>query len=103
MWISRAILLLLLVNALHAFKFKEESEEIVPTKEAKESQREEKKIDPLVVDVDRKPIEEPEKTEETSEEQPEGRFFLKDKLCALGLADVSVVYYLLSFTNFCID
>ena len=26
---------------------------------------------------------------ETSEENIEGRFFLKDKLCALGLADVS--------------
>ena len=26
------------------------------------------------------------------EEQPEGRFFLKDKLCALGLADVSTTY-----------
>ena len=26
---------------------------------------------------------------ETAEENIEGRFFLKDKLCALGLADVS--------------
>ena len=26
---------------------------------------------------------------ETAEESIEGRFFLKDKLCALGLADVS--------------
>ena len=52
------------------------------------------KEDPLVVDVERKPFEadfsDMEDSEKLSEEeQPEGRFFLKDKLCALGLADVS--------------
>ena len=51
--------------------------------------RNEKKIDPLVVDVDRRPVEAKEAKEESSEGEAEGRFFLKDKLCALGLADVS--------------
>ena len=58
----------------------------------KKNQRNEKKIDPLVVDVDRRPVEveeTKEAKEEPSEGEAEGRFFLKDKLCALGLADVS--------------
>ena len=49
-----------------------------------------RKIDPLVEDVVRdQPLEEENKEEDTTEIQPEGRFFLKDKLCALGLGDVS--------------
>ena len=32
--------------------------------------------------------------EEKTEEEIQPRFFLKDKLCALGLADVSILYYL---------
>ena len=57
--------------------------------------REEKSIDPLVVDIERKPFKPDFSDMEDSkkpsgEEQPEGRFFLKDKLCALGLADVSI-------------
>ena len=70
-----------------------ENEEIV-----EENTRQEKKIDPLVVDVERKPFKpdfsdmEDSKKPSEVEEQPEGRFFLKDKLCALGLADVSTTY-----------
>jgi hypothetical protein len=59
-----------------------------------ESAREEKKIDPLVVDVERKTFKPDysdmdDSKKPSEEEQPEGRFFLKDKLCALGLADCS--------------
>ena len=59
--------------------------------ETEANTRQEKKIDPLVVDVERKPIDENTDGEpiDPSEQEVEGRFFLKDKLCALGLADVS--------------
>ena len=41
-------------------------------------------IDKIVKDIPKET-----KDGETAEENIEGRFFLKDKLCALGLADVS--------------
>ena len=86
----------LLAVSVQAFRFEVEgqqaeaeevssAESIVP----EENERNEKKIDPLVVDVDRRPVEAKEAKEESSEGEAEGRFFLKDKLCALGLADVS--------------
>ncbi len=100
--------LLLAVSTTNGFRFQPDAQDPV-TKEVDETKvekasveyedieepkatREERKIDPLVVDVERKPLE--EKTEEALEgkqvsEEVEGRFFLKDKLCALGLADVS--------------
>jgi hypothetical protein len=71
---------------------KVEPEPIVPEYEDDETEaktRQEKKIDPLVVDVERKPIDENTEPKDPSEQEVEGRFFLKDKLCALGLADVS--------------
>ena len=73
---------------------KVDPEPIVPEYEDDETEaksRQEKKIDPLVVDVERKPIDENTDGEpkDPSEQEVEGRFFLKDKLCALGLADVS--------------
>ena len=96
------LLLLSLVVVSHAFRFQgqEDSLEETGTKdpivpeefEKDESQREAKKIDPLVVDIERTPIEsevESKSTKTETEAEAEGRFFLKDKLCALGLADVS--------------
>ena len=73
---------------------KVDPEPIVPEYEDDETEaktRQEKKIDPLVIDVERKPIDENTDGEpkDPSEQEVEGRFFLKDKLCALGLADVS--------------
>ena len=73
---------------------KVDPEPIVPEYEDDETEaktRQEKKIDPLVVDVERNPIDENTDGEpkDPSEQEVEGRFFLKDKLCALGLADVS--------------
>ena len=98
--ISLLLLSLSVINSAQGFRFQGQEETSDKIKNAKEpivpeqnepnipidSQREEKKIEPLIVDVERKPVE--GKTE-LSEEEAEGRFFLKDKLCALGLADVS--------------
>ena len=85
---------------MQAFRFEGQAEvekapEVAPIEAEEpqeEKQREEKKIDPLVVDIDRRPVEAEEAKEEPSEGEAEGRFFLKDKLCALGLADVSSIF-----------
>jgi len=92
--------LLAVASTVQAFRFEgqvENEDQKVPdvsivteAPQHKENQREEKKIDPLVVDVDRRPAVEEDEAKEASseeEEEAEGRFFLKDKLCALGLAD----------------
>lgn len=86
-------------SSVQAFRFEGQQAEAESQKVSsdesilpEENQRNEKKIDPLVVDVDRRPVEveeTKEAKEEPSEGEAEGRFFLKDKLCALGLADVS--------------
>ena len=84
----------LLAVSVQAFRFEGQQAEAEEVSSAEsivpeENERNEKKIDPLVVDVDRRPVEAKEAKEESSEGEAEGRFFLKDKLCALGLADVS--------------
>ena len=116
-WLQKGtvfLLALLLAVNTHGFRFEsEETKTLVGTAEnvekvesdsinpveyedelvTEEKEREERKIDPLVVDVERKPLNDvinPE-AKEAEVEQPEGRFFLKDKLCALGLADVRFV------------
>ncbi len=65
--------------------------------EGQDSAREEREIDPLVEDVQREVIiEAKEAVDESQEEEVQGRFFLKDKLCALGLmSDVSRDNYFL--------
>ena len=83
----------LLAVSAQAFRFEGQQAEAEEVSSAEsivpeENERNEKKIDPLVVDVDRRPVEAKE-AKESSEGEAEGRFFLKDKLCALGLADVS--------------
>lgn len=114
-WLHKSTLvLLILAVSCNGFRFQTEESEttekkltgvetvqkvdpepIVPEYEDDETEvktRQEKKIDPLVVDVERKPIDENTDGEpkDPSEQEVEGRFFLKDKLCALGLADVSL-------------
>ena len=98
------LLSLAVISSVQAFRFQgqdDTAEDLLPKEtvvpeetENVESDREPKKIDPLVVDVERKPtVSEVESESTKSEAEPqaeaEGRFFLKDKLCALGLADVS--------------
>ena len=98
------LLSLAAISSVQAFRFQGQEDTTVDVKpketavaeetENVESDREAKKIDPLVIDVERKPIvSEDESTSTETEAEPqveaEGRFFLKDKLCALGLADVS--------------
>ena len=100
MKLSVFICLLAVASKVQAFRFEGQAEvekapEVAPIEAEEpqeEKQREEKKIDPLVVDIDRRPVEAEEAKEAKegpSEGEAEGRFFLKDKLCALGLADVS--------------
>lgn len=106
-WKLSSLLLLFLAVTSNGFRFQtdespvetekltDESEDPVEYENVEEpieetdKNREDRKIDPLVVDVERKPIEAKEDTGASTLEEPEGRFFLKDKLCALGLADVS--------------
>ena len=103
MKLSVFICLLAVASTVSAFRFEGQAEvekapEVAPIEAEEpqeEKQREEKKIDPLVVDIDRRPVEAEEAKEakeEPSEGEAEGRFFLKDKLCALGLADVSSIF-----------
>ena len=97
-------------SSVQAFRFEGQQAEAESQKVSsdesilpEENQRNEKKIDPLVVDVDRRPVEveeTKEAKEEPSEGEAEGRFFLKDKLCALGLADVSTWQFLSQFLIF---
>ena len=119
-WIQRStLILLILAVTCNAFRFQNddstteekltgvstvEKAAITPIEpeyeddEPEENNRQDKKIDPLVVDVERKPIDSTdEDPEEPSEDKVEGRFFLKDKLCALGLADVSNLHIEMHF------
>lgn len=119
MWLDKKLIifttLLAVTSISNGFRFEQEKiqSEIVKdveepaevSVEAKEEPqenetREERKIEPLVVDIDREEIEKPSEesdieAKEASEdegEKIEPRFFLKDKLCALGLADVSKIH-----------
>lgn len=119
MWLDKKLIifttLLAVISISNGFRFEQEKiqseivkdveEHVDEPVEAKEQpqeneEREERKIEPLVVDIDREEIEKPSEesdieAKEASEdegEKIEPRFFLKDKLCALGLADVSKIH-----------
>ena len=115
MWLDKKLIifttLLAVISISYGFRFEQEKiqseivkdvEEPVEAKEQPQEneEREERKIEPLVVDIDREEIEKPSEesdieAKEASEdegEKIEPRFFLKDKLCALGLADVSKIH-----------
>ena len=119
MWLDKKLIifttLLAVTSISNGFRFEQEKiqSEIVKdveepaevSVEAKEEPqenetREERKIEPLVVDIDREEIEksseesdiEAKEASEDEGEKIEPRFFLKDKLCALGLADVSKIH-----------
>ena len=105
MWHQKGfVLLALLASVSHGFRFQNEKEtaeghttKVIETSEdvqiGEDSKtRDQRKIEPLVEDVDREAIIEDAKenpAEEEEQEEIQARFFLKDKLCALGLADVS--------------
>ena len=112
MWLSKSSFFLVFfavafTHSCHtqAFKFQTEEDEAsgpvyeVPEyeehlpEEKSETVRDQKTIDLLVpVEDVLIPVEDvlphEEREDEQEPAQPEGRFFLKDKLCALGLADV---------------
>ena len=105
MWHQKGfVLLALLASVSHGFRFQNEKEtseghtKVIETSEdvqiGEDSKtRDQRKIEPLVEDVDREAVIEETKEnpidEEEQQEEIQARFFLKDKLCALGLADVS--------------
>ena len=108
MWHQKGfVLLALLASVSHGFRFQNEKEtseghtKVIETSEdvqiGEDSKtRDQRKIEPLVEDVGREAVigeaKESPTEEEEQQEEIQARFFLKDKLCALGLADVIFQY-----------